>query len=172
MADGTFHPNYKHIRKRPEYQLPLHYLRVVLGRGGIDAEQDFRRSATEGITSQVRNAESAARRGGAYSFGMNNPSGMTSRLMTEANLSAPYAGAELGAKRAGFGQMIQASQGASNIRQSMANEYSTLVQPWLQEQAMKQAAAGMLAGAGAGGGGFGAALGNFAGSAAGSYFGS
>lgn len=166
-------PNYKKIVRKPENRLQRMYLLQQLGKGGLNAEQQARQSATDGISTSLLGAENAARRGGASAFGMGNSSGIPGRLTTEANMAAPFASAEMGAQMAGENSMLKFGQASQNLQQSLINQYVSMAGPWLQKEAMEQQAA-MALGAGAGGGmgGIMSALGNPVGSAVGSYFGS
>jgi hypothetical protein len=153
--------------KDPGIQLQRTYMLNELGRGGLNAEQAYRRAASEQIGQNVQASQDAARRGGAAAFGMGNPSGMVGRLQSAAQLSAPYASAELNAREAGRGAMLNTGQAYQNMKQAQANWYATGIGPWLQYQQIKNAAAfGLGAGAGGGGGGImsalGPALGGFA----------
>lgn len=164
-------PNYKKIQRKPENRLQRMYLLGKLGRGGLDAEQQARQSATEGISTSLMGAENAARRGGAQAFGMGNTSGIPGRLMTEANMAAPFASAEMGAQMAGENSALKFGNASQALQQQLINQYVSMSGPWLQKEALEQQAALSLGAGAGGGGGLMSALGNPVGSAVGSYFG-
>ena len=145
-----YEPNLKSYMTSPEARLFRGFLMRELGHGGTDAEQAARTAAFSTIGNQTQAASDQARRGTVGMIGANNPNGMLPSIQSQIQMQAPYAQAEQQAGIAGKQAVSNAGQGWQNLKQSQANWFATMMQPYLTQEQIKMQAAQMAAGAGGG----------------------
>ena len=129
--------------------------RAMLNRG---ASQAYGQGAYDRIAGQTKAAESAVKDQAATGLGFNSTP-QTGALQGMMRQNAPYASASMAAKAAGTQQTLQLGQAMMAKKAANASWWTSMMQPYLQEQSLElqeqqieNAAAMGLAGMGGGSG--------------------
>jgi hypothetical protein len=133
---GVYEPDYdKYVgRGQRNYR---RYLRTGFRPLGRESEQRTRAMMFETLGAQQSEANRAGTQALTQGFGLNNPTGLQAEMQRRNALQADYAGANLASREASRRTRLEMGQALQASKQAQANWYSTLVGPYLQQQAME-----------------------------------
>ena len=134
LSDYYNEPQLSHLPGWKGNRLYRRYLTNQLRGEGLGAEQSYRNEAYSGVAGQQAQSDMAAKRTLASGFGSQNPTGLSTAVMSQNALNAPYGEANLGAQEAGRRSMINIGSARDANRLNQVSMYNSLFSNLLAER--------------------------------------